>query len=178
MDLYYTLEQAQSGFITEGEILSHATASDREDGSPILQGFHENGTSFSIPDYAPADFTQFQKSGSCTENLTVVDSAGSIYKKQITVHIVDTAPMPAEMAETTRFINEHYYGKSHENGGLADDSVWKTDPEYAAALRAAFDNLENDTPVQTYSFTHEEMLAMRDYVLKTGERNRESFGFL
>ncbi len=167
-DLYYTLEQAQSGFITQEEILSHATASDREDGSPILPGFHENGTSFSIPDYAPADFTQFQKSGSCTENLTVVDSAGSIYKKQITVHIVDTAPMPAETAETTRFINEHYYGQSYENGGLADDSVWKTDAEYVAALRAAFDNLENDTPVQTYSFTHEEMLAMREHMLKAG----------
>ena len=37
-DLYYTLEQAQSGFITEEEILSHATATDREDGSPILPG--------------------------------------------------------------------------------------------------------------------------------------------
>ncbi len=37
-DLYYTLEQAQSGFITEEEILSHATAIDREDGSPILPG--------------------------------------------------------------------------------------------------------------------------------------------
>ena len=36
-DLYYTLEQAQSGFITEEEILSHATATDREDGSPILR---------------------------------------------------------------------------------------------------------------------------------------------
>ena len=167
-DLYYTLEQAQSGFVTQEEILSHATAYDREDGSPILPGFHENGTSFSISDYAPADFTQFQKSGSCTENLTVVDSAGSIYKKQITVHIVDTAPMPAGMAETTRFINEHYYGQSYENGGLQDDSVWKTDPEYVAALRAAFDNLENDTPVQTYSFTHEEMLAMREHMLKAG----------
>ena len=31
-DLYYSLEQAQSGFITEEEILSRAEASDREDG--------------------------------------------------------------------------------------------------------------------------------------------------
>ena len=80
-DLYYTLEQAQSGFITDMEILSHATASDREDGSPILPGFHENGTSFSIPDYAMTDFTQFKSSGSCTENLTVADSVESVYRK-------------------------------------------------------------------------------------------------
>lgn len=45
-NLYYTLTQAQSGYITDSEILSHATAYDREDGSPIEPGFHENGTSF------------------------------------------------------------------------------------------------------------------------------------
>ena len=121
------MEQAQSGFITDMEILSHATASDREDGSPILPGFHENGTSFSIPDYAMTDFTQFKSSGSCTENLTVVDSVGSVYRKQITVHVVDTAPQEVEPKETTRFINEHYYYQPYENGGIADDSVWKTD---------------------------------------------------
>ena len=37
-NLYYTLEQAQQGGITDSEILSHATASDREDGSPIEAG--------------------------------------------------------------------------------------------------------------------------------------------
>lgn len=154
-DLYYTLEQAQSGFITEEEILSHATASDREDGSPILPGFHENGTSFSIPDYAPTDFTQFQHEGSCTENLTVVDSVGSMYKKQITVHIVDTTPVAVRPEGTTRFINEHYYNQSYENGGLEDDSIWKTDREYAAAIQKAFENLRNDTPIETYYLTRE-----------------------
>ena len=83
-DLYYTLEQAQSGFITDTEILSHAAAFDREDGSPIPPGFHSNGTSFSIPDYAPTDFTQFQGNGSCTEKyFTVVDSSGNVYKKEL-----------------------------------------------------------------------------------------------
>ena len=62
-DLYYTLEQAQSGFITEEEILSHATATDREDGSPILPGTNpapsdpEVFTSFTIPDYQAEEFT-------------------------------------------------------------------------------------------------------------------------
>ena len=92
-NLYYTLEQAQQGGITDSEILSHATASDREDGSPIEAGFHENGTSFSIPDYQASDFTQFLRGGSCTENLMVVDSAGSIYCKQITVYVVQRLQM-------------------------------------------------------------------------------------
>ena len=170
-DLYYTLEQAQSGFITDMEILSHATASDREDGSPILPGFHENGTSFSIPDYSPTDFTQFQSSGSCTENLTVVDSVGSVYKKQITVHVVDTTPQVVEPKGSTRFINEYYYNQPYENGGLEDDSLWKTDPAYVEAIQKAFNNLKNDTPIQTYRFTHEDILEMKEFTRVHGIGN-------
>ena len=170
-DLYYTLEQAQSGFITDTEILSHAAAFDREDGSPILPGFHENGTSFSIPDYAPTDFTQFQGNGSCTENLTVVDSSGSVYKKQITVHVVDTTAEAVKPEGTTRFINEYYYNQPYEYGGLRDDSVWKTDPEYVAVIKEAFANLKNNTPEASYYSTHEQNLQMKDYIEQYGFGN-------
>lgn len=170
-DLYYTLEQAQSGFITADEILSHMTASDREDGSPILPGTHDNGTSFTIPDYAPTDFTQFDGDGSCTENLTVVDSAGSVYVKQITVYVVDTTPKPVKPEGTTRFINEYYYNQPYELGGLADDSIWKTDPEYVAEIQTAFDNLRNDTPQEVYHFTHEQILEMKEFVSEHGIGN-------
>ena len=170
-DLYYTLEQAQSGFITDTEILSHAAAFDREDGSPIPPGFHENGTSFSIPDYAPTDFTQFQGNGSCTENLTVVDSSGSVYKKQITVHVVDTTAEAVKPEGTTRFINEYYYNQPYEYGGLRDDSVWKTDPEYVAAIKEAFANLKNNTPEASYYSTHEQNLQMKDYIEQHGFGN-------
>ncbi len=108
------VKSGTAGFITDSEILSHATASDREDGSPIEPGFHENGTSFSIPDYQAADFTQFRHEGSCTENLTVVDSTGSMYYKQITVYVVDTAAVDVKPDGTTRFISEKYYEKSYE----------------------------------------------------------------
>ena len=63
-------------------------------------------------------FTQFLRGGSCTENLTVVDSAGSIYCKQITVYVVDTTPADARTERTTRFIDEKYYGSSYERGGF------------------------------------------------------------
>ena len=170
-DLYYTLEQAQSGFITDQEILSHATATDREDGSPIAPGFHENGTSFSIPDYSPADFTQFQGDGSCTENLTVVDSVGSVYKKQVTVHVVDTTAVAVKPEGTTRFINAYYYDQPYENGGLEDDSVWKTDPEYVAVIKDAFANLKHDTPEVSYYSTHEQNLEMKKYIEEHGFGN-------
>lgn len=171
VNLYYTLSQAQQGFITDSDILSHATASDREDGSPIEPGFHENGTSFSIPDYQAADFTQFRHAGSCTENLTVVDSAGSMYYKQITVYVVDTAAVDVKPDGTTRFISEKYYEKSYEQGGFEDNSVWKTDPEYVAALRTAFDNLKNDTPVASYVLTYETRQQINEYTAEHGVGN-------
>lgn len=170
-NLYYTLNQAQQGFITDSEILSHATASDREDGSPIEPGFHENGTSFSIPDYQASDFTQFQHEGSCTENLTVVDSAGNAYSKRITVYVADTTARDVEPEGTTRFINEKYYNKPYEQGGLADTSVWKTDPELAAELQSAFDNLKNDTPVASYVLTYETRQQINEYTAEHGVGN-------
>ena len=173
-DLYYTLEQAQSGYITESEILSHASASDREDGSPIAPGVHEDGTSFTIPDYLPTDFTQFQHEGSCTENLTVVDSVGSIYSKQITVYIVDTSPVAVKPEGTTRFINEYYYNQPYEYGGLEENSVWKTDPEYMAVIQETFANLRNDTPQETYYFTHEQILEMKQFIEENGYGNTKS----
>ena len=178
VNFYYTLSQAQQGFITDSEILSHATASDREDGSPIEPGFHENGTSFSIPDYQAADFTQFRHAGSCTENLTVVDSVGSMYYKQITVYVVDTAAVDVKPDGTTRFISEKYYEKSYEQGGFEDNSVWKTDPEYVAALRTAFDNLKNDTPIATYRINYETRQAINEYVDAHGFGNSREAGAL
>lgn len=170
-NLYYTLNQAQQGFITDSEILSHATASDREDGSPIAPGFHDNGTSFSIPDYQASDFTQFQHEGSCTENLTAVDSAGNTYSKRITVYVADTTARDVEPEGTTRFINEKYYNKPYEQGGLADTSVWKTDPEFAAELQSAFDNLKNDTPVASYVLTYETRQQINEYTAEHGVGN-------
>ena len=171
-ELYYTLKQAQSGFITEAEILSHAAASDREDGSPIAPGFHENGTAFFIPDYRAEDFTQFLHDGSCTENLTVTDSTGSTYQKQIVIHIVDTAASAVLPEGTTRFIDETYYRMPAGDGGLEDHSIWKTDSAYRSTLIRAFHNRNNDTPVCTYEFSAETMQEMRAYAEGLGAGNR------
>lgn len=167
-DLYYTLEQAQSGFITEQEILSHAAASDREDGSPIEAGFHDNGTSFSIPDYQPEDFTQFEHDGSVTENLTVVDSMGSVYRKQITVHIVDTASVAQVPEGTTRFIDGNYLNASYENGGLEENSIWKINEEYASTLASAIRNLRDQNPERSFVFIREEIEKMKQFVEVNG----------
>ena len=179
-DLYYTLEQAQSGFITEEEILSHATATDREDGSPILPGTNpapsdpEVFTSFTIPDYRTEEFTNLQHDFAASENLTVVDHTGNTYVKQIMVHVTDTTPKKLtqmDLTGVTRFINSKYYNKSFEEGGLEDNSIWKVDPEYKAALESALNNMDHDTPVETYVFSKETIKQMKQYVETHGIGN-------
>ena len=179
-DLYYTLEQAQSGFITEEEILSHATATDREDGSPILPGTNpapsdpEVFTSFTIPDYQAEEFTNLQHDFATSENLTVVDHVGNMYVKQIMVHVTDTTPKKLtqmDLTGVTRFINSKYYNKSFEEGGLEDNSIWKVDPEYKAALESALNNIDHDTPVETYVFSKETIKQMKQYVETHGIGN-------
>lgn len=179
-DLYYTLEQAQSGFITEEEILNHATATDREDGSPILPGTNpapsdpEVFTSFTIPDYQAGEFTNLQHDFATSENLTVVDHTGNTYVKQIMVYVTDTTPKKItqmDLTGVTRFINSKYYHKPYEEGGLEDNSIWKVDPEYRAALESALNNMDNDTPVETYVLSKETIKEIKKYVEDHGIGN-------
>ena len=183
-DLYYTLEQAQSGFITEEEILSHATATDREDGSPILPGTNpapsdpEVFTSFTIPDYQAGEFTNLQHDFATSENLTVVDHTGNTYVKQIMVYVVDTTPVVEKPEGKTRFISEKYFKLDHEHGGLEENSIWMTNPEYHAALQKAFDNLKNDTPEDEFLIPHETILEMKQYIQDHGIGNSKEPGAL
>ena len=183
-DLYYTLEQAQSGFITEEEILSHATATDREDGSPILPGTNpapsDPGvfTSFTIPDYQAEEFTNLQHDFAISENLTVVDHVGNTYVKQIMVHVTDTTPVKVKPEGKTRFISEKYFNLNHEHGGFEENSIWMTDPDYHSALQKAFDNLKNDTPEDEFLIPHETILEMKQYVQDHGIGNSKEPGAL
>ena len=183
-DLYYTLEQAQSGFITEEEILSHATATDREDGSPILPGTNpapsdpEVFTSFTIPDYQESEFTNLQHDFATSENLTVVDHTGNTYVKQIMVHVTDTTPVKVKPEGKTRFISEKYFKLDHDHGGLEENSIWMTDPDYYFALQKAFDNLKNDTPEDEFLIPHETILEMKQYVQEHGIGNSKEPGAL
>ena len=183
-DLYYTLEQAQSGFITEEEILSHATATDREDGSPILPGTNpapsdpEVFTSFTIPDYRTEEFTNLQHDFAASENLTVVDHTGNTYVKQIMVYVVDTTPVVEKPEGKTRFISEKYFKLDHDHGGLEENSIWMTDPDYYFALQKAFDNLKNDTPEDEFLIPHETILEMKQYVQEHGIGNSKEPGAL
>lgn len=135
-DLYYTLEEARSGKITQEELLSHAVATDAEaadehNGRGILKpGVDEaKKTQFVVCDYDAGELQAFCHGGSVTETYLAVDSAGNETRRQITVHIVDTEAQkqPDERA-AIRFISREYLDT------LPRDSVWVQDAEYRERL--------------------------------------------
>lgn len=180
-DLYYTLEQAQSGYITEEELLSHAVAIDEELVTESnLRGEMEHGidternTSFTVWDYSPTDFTSFTASGSVTETYLAIDSVGNQTKLMVTIHVTDTTPQKVLPVGTTRFISEKYYNAEKEAGGLDEDSLWKIEPDYVEVIREAFCNEENGTPEETYVFTHEDVQKMQEFIEENGIGNTQS----
>ena len=173
-DLFFTLVEAQNGSIDEEKLLSYARAFDKEDGEIGAGEDAEKGTSFTVMDYQPEDFTGFEHEGSVTETYQVIDSAGNQYQKQITVYVVDTAAKEVKPVGTTRFINGKYFEKSADQGGLANDSIWRTDTDYNNTLKKALENLKNDTPVKSYSFTHQQILEMKEFIETNGIGNSKA----
>ena len=161
VDRYFSLDFAQKGKITEEELLSTASATDREDGvlenrtSTQVAEVGING-SLSLYGYAATDFTQMTDSGSISITYKAVDSIGNTVYKTVTVFITDTEPLEQTDFQYTRFINEKYYEASYENGGFHPDSIWRNNPEYADALERALANLKNETPVESYRITKNE----------------------
>ncbi len=138
----FTLEEAKAGLITDERMFEDTSAYDEILDEEILPGEHNLGNgktnSFTMTNYSPDEFPQFNDSGSSTITYRVVDSAGNITEKTITVYIVNNEarePLSGEGTYRVRFISEEYYDKPEEEGGLMEDSIWRTDPEYAALLR-------------------------------------------
>lgn len=140
-DLYYTLEDAQSGKLTELELASHMTATDLEDGG-IPYG--KNGkNSFLLTDYAASDFLFLTGSGSVTETAAVTDSSGNRTVRMITIHLVDTRTQTgSQIFGKCRFISRDYFEDERQQlipesqGGLAKASCWAQEADYRSLLRS------------------------------------------
>lgn len=135
VDLYYSVEDAREGKITEEEISSHLVARDREDGE-ISYGRHEEN-SFFLRDYQAEDYLHFEKDGCVTETCVAIDSSDNRVMRTFTIHLVDTeAKMEEILLGRLRFISPHYY---EETDSLSKNSVWRVKTEYRMILEAALE---------------------------------------
>lgn len=194
-DRYYTLSEAQNGVITEDLLLSDTTATDKvknglNDTSITLQKGVDatNNTLYDILDYQASDFTSLTGEADISVTYRARDSVGNVTTKMVMVHIIDTHyDRFYEPEAKVRFISEKYLNTLNEN------SVWVKNPEYKAALADALSyKRENPTvaeevpffedvprvvegtgtwnkkPQSVWSFTHEQVKEIQDYVWDLG----------
>ena len=132
IDRYYSLNNAKNGKVTYDNLMTTASVNDDLDKPEDID--------FTIIDYAERDFNTLTASAEITITYRAVDSAGNSSMKMITVHITDTSSVVKKKNTYVRSISEKYYNKSHEDGGLEPNSIWRINSEYAAVLQDAMEN--------------------------------------
>lgn len=145
-DRYYTIQQAQSGFITEEELLSAAKATDEElTSASNPEGLLKHGddgakgTTFEIWDYRSEDFTNLSGPAVVSETYRAKDSSGNVTKKMVMVHIIDPNGTVVDGVDLGQYPEDpkgRFISKKYLNT-LGDDSIWVTNPEYRSALQDA-----------------------------------------
>ena len=138
-DRYFTLEQAQAGAVTPEELLRKVSGTDREDGTLAKR------TAVIVINYRPEDFTGFETDGAVSVTYRATDSFGNRTEKTVMAYITDTALKDNPVQDYVRFISSRFYKDGNiyvaaSEGGLEEDSIWKEDDAYRAALDYALGN--------------------------------------
>lgn len=156
---YFTLEQAQSGAITQEELLKKVIGTDKEDGTLL------NGTSVVVKDYSASTFTGITADKEVEITYQATDSFGNTITKTITVVVTDTTVKESKKVNYIRFISSRFYADDSgnliepEKGGLELTSIWRTNPSYKAVLESALYNkkVNEETKVVEYFGTSNEV---------------------
>ena len=161
-DRYFTVADAQSGAITEEELLSTVTGSDRE-----------GVRSIELVGYVASDYTGV--TGPCVVSQTykITDTYGRISYVTISVHILENESAKSATEQTVRKYDKEYYKYSDgqfveiSEGGLAETSRWLTDDVYNAILEyTVLSKGTSDNVV--YSFSASDLEDIRNHVLNHG----------
>ncbi len=152
---YYLKEEANRGEITEEALLGRASAEDTEDGN--ITG------KLGLKDFDAQVIKMQTKS---KEEFSITYQVTDAYKKTtyktVTVMVWDEDAAIAEMPKYyVRYISEKYLDTLEEN------STWR-EPENMAYLESI---LRNETPIETWNFTHEDVLAVQDWITEGGDGN-------
>lgn len=141
-DLYYSVEDAKVGSITESEIASHASAYDELDGT-IAYGVNSNN-SFRLVNYNADSFSNIDTDAVIDLTFEAKNSSDKVTTQDIKVYVCDTKEQTSEEnIGRIRFISKKYFVDENgefvnENaGGLIEDSCWKNNTNYFNILMNA-----------------------------------------
>ena len=158
------------------DILKNIRVEDREDTASIYD--NREIQYVKVLDVDLNELKSFKTSTTVSATIEVKDSAGNISHTRVNIILNkstsgDVSEDPdiynAYVTRYVRSISKDYIDKSHEDGGLLKDSIWRTDPSYKQTLKEAVD--ENTTPEQTFYISNQTRNEIRDFVNKNGIGN-------
>ena len=195
-DRYFTLEEAQSGVITDKLLREDAIKDGKLSATDVEEGDFSTTSKITLVDFDAEEFKNFTDSGYRKLTFRVQDTYGPNGKGketlcQITVYVMkDGEIVEPEKGKAIRFIDEKYYNlnkdcdpdtmteaekeKANKNGGLNVESKWYRDPEYRALLQSTF----GKTSGTRYHYTLEDLNAMRSFVDTHGPGNAQEIDAL
>lgn len=150
---YYLKEEANQGKITAEELIGRALAEDEEDGD--ITGKLE------LKDFVPQELMlQIESKAEFPVTYQVTDAYRKTSYKTVKVVVWDEDAAIAELPQYyVRYISRKYLDTLEEN------SVWR-EPENMAYLKNV---LENEKPMETWKYTHEDILAVQKWITEGGK---------
>ena len=150
---YYLKEEANRGEITAESLVSRAFAEDREDGDITRK--------LELKEFdAQAIKLQTEPKAKYSVTYKVTDAYKKTTYKTVNLIVWDEQAAIAQMPKCyVRYISEKYLDTLEEN------SVWR-EPENFAYLKHI---LGNKTPIEIWEFTHEDVLAVQEWMTEGGE---------
>lgn len=164
-DRYFSLEEARSGTITEAELLDSVSIYDRESGyletktsEEVISSGSDEG--ITLLDYKSSDFTDMSGSGSVTITYKVTDDEGSYSLLTITVYITTNASNGESFNKIVRTIGYDYIDSEMLDGGLLQDSIWRTESNLNDRLKNSFNE---SSSIATKTYTSDELDYIRNH---------------
>lgn len=183
---YFNIDEINNGILTVDELLRVATVKDKEDGDEDNTNKNDK-IKLEIVDFDEKDvssFTSLGDLGYCTVTYKATDGAGNISYDTTRVYVCANDIVKGDHESDNYFYNRHiteeFYKaglkadkntSSHDVGGFYENSVWYNNSEYQKALETAFTNLNNDTPIMTYTFGLDDIKASHAFVDQYGIGN-------
>lgn len=165
-DRFFTLDEANSGFITEEELLKTVKVYDREThelpkktSDDVAAG---DDVGVTVVGYDEDEWKTLTDDSVVSVRYQVKDEAGHKTYLNIRVTITRNGALPKEEVEYYRSISTEY------RSGLADVSRWRVDETYSSKLD---DALDGSAKTHSLHVSAEDLDTVRDYVTDNGLGN-------
>lgn len=159
MNKYWNTDAIRAGKLNKEDLLRTASAKDKEDGTDVT---------LEVEDFDIEKFLHLGEYGWMSVRYKATDGAGNVSYKLIKVVVVQSGIVQGEFYDPNpayvRMIDrENYNKKSHEEGGLMEDSVWYTILTYKKTILDAFDRLDNGEAIVRYHFSCKDIREAQAY---------------